>query len=1544
MRKLLLYTLSGILLFQCLSLIIKSEPAPVRQGCSTLATCAAAMSAGTWFEFTAAEASLTADMTNPNMNTDGGSYNFGNSNMWDSTRHIGYFWFGTHDLTYTCYHGISDGTSSSSGGFTYSGTASAGTASYAHVPQFSVNSGTGDHATFNISKAGGVYTVTRDPDYGVDPTYNNGGQYNTGNILLIKGTSLGGTSPTNDLSITVTGLSEFNTARSVACANLSQRFVKYSDSDSAFHEVLDAITMNPNSNWVSGDVGGHLNESLVLDTLTGTLYKYFPGHSQQFTQSNLFWQTTNTDLSAYVSTPSNFITQGHEWFPDANGQVYVEGAVNGSGFLMFLPSGSSTWQKVIGQGIGSGTNTFTWGDYVNPIIYNAVTHKLLVGGGGCTSGSPCTDNVAQYARSFNNISYSAGVWTGSPTHTIPFINTCGQFITFGTVAQTSVAVVDPVSGKLLVITTTPSCTPIMYQVTLDDVNPANDTWLALSGNNVPPSNVKWPLGGNGGYVESTAIPEYGVIMFVDMYAGTIGHRVYLYKPGAVSGNAPTTPTGLTSTGTSAISAEFKWTAATGGSGNPLAGYKIYQAIGAGSYLQVGTSTFPIFNATGLSANTAYHFKVSAYGADGTEGSQSSALNVTTDATLYTFAQKCGLSGVLKCEDWDDQANMRYYWATGTIGGTACNTELTGLGYSNYGSAVPNTDVTTATFANAQAVYLGSGVCNYPIVDTVTKHSGTGSLKMPVQNHAAGSLGEYYGWFKRYMDGHFGYVGPTTSSPFSSATHEGNDLYLQWYERVDTRLLNTPYPSFLHGGYYSTASAGSRQIDLFACTPTTSDVVSPIPSTVIGKHIWFYGAGGTNFTEGQFLISGLANATTAGGGGYCSAVLSVTPTPSAAGTFCTGCINEAQNYEQGFIEGTSMGDSSWKTLGLFGNPGSGITTCCTGATQISLNLLQRNIPFSYGYSGGGVALFDPSPGGLLEDRPGCILTGAHPDVTAPFVYPEPPCIRYHANQWQEHTIHLQNVAPTTGAGTCPIDTTQYHGVYQYWIDGQIIHDISNFVLCYGATGFSSNGLGQFNWSPYQTNRDPNTDAGGDTALWADDFIISTSPIPMMSADVPITNLVITTLSVANGQVGSGYSQTLSASNGTAPYTWSVNTGSLPAGLTLHSSTGVIDGIPTTATSYNFTVRVTDNVSATFDRAFSITIVPNNGGNTLTITTGATLPPGTTSLAYSDTLSATGGTAPYTWSAVITSGGAGPHVGLDVAGTNSTQLSDGVMVATGPWTASASGTAVNAWIYCGPGNGDNVTLGVYSDSAGEPATRLFQTAGVSSCVQSGWNGPIPISGSITMGTDYWVAMNSATGLPGMAYTANAGHGRFVAQAYSPGALPSSFPAGAVFGVDASWYIELAGTTTNPLPPGLTLNSNGTITGTPTTAGTTSFDATVTDAAAGSATQTFSLTINNPSTLSISTSSQLSTAIQGLPYTQPLTGVGGTTPYSWTVTTGALPTGLSLDSASGVISGTPSGTTTTFTVTLTDFDVTTTTKQFTLTVGVQGTASGVGRIKKK
>jgi putative Ig domain-containing protein len=120
-------------------------------------------------------------------------------------------------------------------------------------------------------------------------------------------------------------------------------------------------------------------------------------------------------------------------------------------------------------------------------------------------------------------------------------------------------------------------------------------------------------------------------------------------------------------------------------------------------------------------------------------------------------------------------------------------------------------------------------------------------------------------------------------------------------------------------------------------------------------------------------------------------------------------------------------------------------------------------------------------------------------------------------------------------------------------------------------------------------------------------------------------------------GTAYSNTLTATGGTAPYTWSVSAGSLPGGLML-SPAGALSGTPTATGTFSFTVKVTDAASATATASLQITINPAG----LTITTSS-LPNGEVNAVYAAALAVTGGTAPYTWS--ITSGALPTGLNLD-----------------------------------------------------------------------------------------------------------------------------------------------------------------------------------------------------------------------------------------------------------------------------------------------------------
>ena len=153
------------------------------------------------------------------------------------------------------------------------------------------------------------------------------------------------------------------------------------------------------------------------------------------------------------------------------------------------------------------------------------------------------------------------------------------------------------------------------------------------------------------------------------------------------------------------------------------------------------------------------------------------------------------------------------------------------------------------------------------------------------------------------------------------------------------------------------------------------------------------------------------------------------------------------------------------------------------------------------------------------------------------------------------------------------------------------------------------------------------------------------------------LVVTTTSLPASNLGAGYSAGLSAYGGTPPYSWRLLTGALPPGLSL-STTGLISGTTSADGLYSFQVEATDSASPTPETAaaqLSILVSPPP----VTITT-TSLPEAYVGVDYSATLTAGGGTAPYSWTLV---GGSLPTgMSLSSAGAISGYTTSGGVTST------------------------------------------------------------------------------------------------------------------------------------------------------------------------------------------------------------------------------------------------------------------------------------------
>jgi Putative Ig domain len=428
------------------------------------------------------------------------------------------------------------------------------------------------------------------------------------------------------------------------------------------------------------------------------------------------------------------------------------------------------------------------------------------------------------------------------------------------------------------------------------------------------------------------------------------------------------------------------------------------------------------------------------------------------------------------------------------------------------------------------------------------------------------------------------------------------------------------------------------------------------------------------------------------------------------------------------------------------------------------------------------------------------------------------------------------------------------------------------------------------------------------------------------------LNISTSTLPSAALGAPYDGTIVVLGGVAPLTFTISSGSLPGGLSLNSTTGIITGTPTASGTFNFTVQVTDSANPPRSTSIPLSITVNSQ---FAVTSPAPLN-GILGIpyAYVPTVSA-GGVLPLAWTI---STGALP-AGLSV------NSATGVIAGT----PSAAGTS-------------NFTLKVTDSSTPTPQVALFPAvitinnplAIVLSTLPNGIIGvPFtatltttgavpPLTWSITAGAlPTGLTLNASTGVISGSPTAS-GTANFTVQvadstnpvrtatqamsiavnsllSITPITLPnavlsvslSPITFSATGGVaPLTWSIS-----SGSLPAGLSLSAAGVITGIPTAAGLASFTVQVMDHSAPAQTATLAVSLQVNSLLSITTS-VLPDAISGVPYVGALVSTGGVTPLTWSITSGALPAGLSLNATTGAITGLSTATgTSSFTAQVTD-----------------------------
>jgi hypothetical protein len=404
------------------------------------------------------------------------------------------------------------------------------------------------------------------------------------------------------------------------------------------------------------------------------------------------------------------------------------------------------------------------------------------------------------------------------------------------------------------------------------------------------------------------------------------------------------------------------------------------------------------------------------------------------------------------------------------------------------------------------------------------------------------------------------------------------------------------------------------------------------------------------------------------------------------------------------------------------------------------------------------------------------------------------------------------------------------------------------------------------------------------------------------------------SLPNGTVNTAYSQTVAAADGASPYTYTLSTGALPAGMTINPSTGLIAGAPTTDGNYNVTITATDTNGATGSVSYSLAIgvqAPLAGA------VSATVPANSTNAAITLNIS----------------GGAASSVAVETPAGHGTAAASGTSITYTPiagysGTDSFTYTATNA---TGTSTAATVTITVtaptftFSPAAGSLPNGTVNTAysqtvaavdGASPYTYTLSTGALPAGMTINPSTGVIAGAPTTDGNYNVTITATDTNGATGSVSYSlaigvqaplAGAVSATVPANST---NAAITLNISGGAASsvavetPAGHGTAAASGTSITYTPIAgySGTDSFTYTATNATGTSTAATVTITVTAPTFTFSPAAGSLPNGTVNTAYSQTVAAVDGASPYTYTLSTGALPAGMTINPSTGVIAGAP------------------------------------------
>lgn len=401
----------------------------------------------------------------------------------------------------------------------------------------------------------------------------------------------------------------------------------------------------------------------------------------------------------------------------------------------------------------------------------------------------------------------------------------------------------------------------------------------------------------------------------------------------------------------------------------------------------------------------------------------------------------------------------------------------------------------------------------------------------------------------------------------------------------------------------------------------------------------------------------------------------------------------------------------------------------------------------------------------------------------------------------------------------------------------------------------------------------------------------------------------------------YSGSFTLSGGKNPVSYAIVAGTLPAGLSINSSTGVISGTPTdtTYTDRSITVRVTDAESQTNDRSY--TLQYRNA-----VSLGGAPPPGYTTQPYSFAPAAAGGHLPYTFTLETGTLPAGTSLNAStgvVSGTATTAATYNYTLrltdADGNTTTQAYTTTVNAYAVpslSGTYQGWATRTKAYS-------SNIMRNNGLAPFTYAAVSGSIPPGLSLNTGTGEIFGTPSDSSWGGYSFimrvtdalgnVANSGvqnityrntptmTSRALAPRTRTQAINESVATGASPLHDPIAYSIVSGS----LPTGASLNSStGQITGTLSSTSYGNYSATIRATDINGSFEQAAFTLAYANAISSTNSGTSLEGESGYGWSSSMTAAGGFPGYTYAVISGALPSGVSLNASTGAITGTVTG----------------------------------------